>query len=343
MNRFLLAAIITLIITSSNPVSAENNPCIRISSGSGDNYILDGDIMFRESGGQRIRMFDRVANACADEGVVYYIRSSGDLWFAGFIQGGMSAAEYQLPGRFDKIYKFVCYRKIFYILAEQLADGISDRKPSAVLVRFNPDQSSVNSVEDVSDFHLIQGRAVVINGNIIDYNGTQVPLSINGRLKISAVTDSRIVTVSGADGTEIVDILAAKSIYQYRDNSLPEYPVEYNLAVAFRDNITISPAGNVTNRSIYYVILIDGADENRTSTGAGEAEKLINARLAAGKYHLIKAERWELDPVKGRYIRMNNISQPREIRIYIPENRIIKVNIEFDGSGYIIKQSVVYK
>ncbi|MFA5518852.1 MAG: hypothetical protein WDA74_06295, partial [Spirochaetota bacterium] len=63
----------------------------------------------------------------------------------------------------------------------------------------------------------------------------------------------------------------------------------------------------------------------------------------AGNYNIISAERWELDKSRGRYLRVNNINQPEEIRIFVPLNRVVKIQFNYDGNYYNILQSVYVK
>jgi hypothetical protein len=63
-------------------------------------------------------------------------------------------------------------------------------------------------------------------------------------------------------------------------------------------------------------------------------------KAETGRYCLIKAERWELDKIKGRYVRVNNVYQPETVKLYVPENRIVKISFIFDGEKYIMNQSV---
>jgi hypothetical protein len=116
-----------------------------------------------------------------------------------------------------------------------------------------------------------------------------------------------------------------------------------NLIVEFVDVLTESYNSKNSVETIYYEILIDGVEESRTETGRGEISKIFHANLAPGKYHIIRPERWELDKSKSRYVRVNNISQPGELKIFIPENRVIKIRVEFNGSGYKLNQSVLLK
>ena len=76
---------------------------------------------------------------------------------------------------------------------------------------------------------------------------------------------------------------------------------------------------------IYYQVIINGVETGRTETTPPNAISSSMIKAEAGKFCLIKAERWELDRIKGRYVRVNNIYQPEELKIFVPENRILRI------------------
>jgi len=88
------------------------------------------------------------------------------------------------------------------------------------------------------------------------------------------------------------------------------------------------------DRIIFYKIFIDGVEAGRTATGISPVSKVFTADIDSGKYHVITPERWELDRKKEEYVRMNNVYQPKPVKLYIPENRIVKILFFFDGKEY---------
>jgi len=309
------------------------------------NLNLNGDVLYRSDPGGVTKLYDKVMAVSRDANTLYYIRSSGDKWIAGFFRREFDGnIEFDIPDRYEELYRFAGSNNVFYFMVKPVKDNVDlNIEKSPILIRFNPDHMQFQSIEGISDFTLLDGKILILRDNCLDYNGLIIPLQLTGNIKISGVTDSRIAIIAGVDGSEIVDLIAGKSIYQYKNISVPEYPGEYNLIMEFSDKITDAVTGPDTGNSIYYEILIDGIDENRTETGRKELTKTFHSTLAPGKYHIIKPERWDLDKTKGRYIRMNNIYQPAELKIYIPENRILKIKIEFDGTDYSVIQSVLFK
>jgi hypothetical protein len=348
-NPLILLILITSLHFYIDPVYSENVSVDTVHSSGTVKFILDGDVLYKTDSEGRTKLYDKVGAISGDDGAFYYIRSSGDKWIAGIFKNGSEAAvEFDLPGKYGKLYKFAGWNKVFYYSAEPVSETdensmVTNPANKPVFIRYNPDQPTFQSVEGVTDFALVDGKSVVLKDNILDYNGLLIPLLLSGKLKITGLIDSRIAVISGEDGTEIVDLIAEKSIYQYREKSVPESPSDHNIILEFGDKITGTGIPTDADNSIYYEILIDGVEETRTETGRGDLSKIFHSKLLPGRYHIIKPERWELDKVKGRYARMNNVYQPSELKVYIPDNRIIKIRIEFNGTGYIINQSVLFK
>lgn len=333
---FPLSVIITFSLYTDSFSERRETPACAL------NYIFSENILYRLNSGVKVKLYDRVLAISCDKDTLYYLRSHEDRWIAGFFRSSLNTStEFEIPGRFGKFYKFEAYNNIFYFLSLPLKGVNSEDIP--VFTRFNPDDMNLQSIDRVVDFRIIDGRSIILKNDTVDYNGSVIPLTLSGKPGIHEIIDSRIAVISSSEGTELIDLIAEKSIYQYKNVSVPELPEEYNLVLEFSDIFTKSDASPDMENSIYYEIYIDGTEENRTVTGRGDLVKIFHSNLSPGKYHIIKPERWELDKVKGRYSRVNNIFQPDELKIYIPENRIIKLRIDFDGTAYKAKQSVVYK
>jgi len=347
MTKRLFILFIQLCIFNLNihPANSENLSDFKEPSVCFFNFTLSGDVLSRLDSNEKTKLYDKVAAISHDKDILYYIRTAENKWITGFFTVNSNlSTEFEIQNNYEKLYKFAGYNGIFYYLVQPVKDnnaGSSEHSP--VLIRFNPDRKNYQSIDGVVDFVLLEGKSLILKNNFIDYNGLSIPILLTGKLKISEVIDSRIAVISGESGTEIVDIIAGRSIYQYKGNSIPDLPDEYNVILEFADNIINPDITSDPENSIYYEIQVDGVDENRTETGRGELSKTFYTKLDSGEYHILRPERWELDKSKGRYSRMNNIYQPSELKIYVPENRILKIRIEFNGTGYSINQSVLYK
>ena len=83
------------------------------------------------------------------------------------------------------------------------------------------------------------------------------------------------------------------------------------------------------DRRSYYKIYIDKAEEGRTTTGLESQEKAYEATLSPNR-HLVTVEKWVLDQKTSRYVKLNNIEQPKPNFFYfdLPENRIVKIEMK---------------
>ena len=88
------------------------------------------------------------------------------------------------------------------------------------------------------------------------------------------------------------------------------------------------------DRRSYYKIFIDKSEEGRTTTGLESQEKSCDAMLQPNR-HLVTVEKWVLDQKTGRYIKLNNIEQPKPNFVYfdLPEDRIVIIEMKTLGDG----------
>jgi hypothetical protein len=329
-----------------NPILlySENNEADQSITG-GFHYLLSGNILYKINSYNKTRLLNNIAEIFETKDCLYYLRSNEEKWIAGFLKRDSSEpSEFEISGVYEKLYKFTVFNEVFYILVSVPDNTIkSSSQGKRILLRFNPDNNKIQIIEGVRDFILIEGKPVLLKDKYVDYNGAVIPHLLTGEVRIINVINSRILFIADENSTEVIDLLNCVSFYQYGDNQLPVLSKEFNLIVEFVDVLTESYNSKNSVETIYYEILIDGVEESRTETGRGEILKIFHANLAPGKYHIIRPERWELDKSKSRYVRVNNISQPGELKIFIPENRVIKIRVEFNGSGYKLNQSVLLK
>lgn len=114
------------------------------------------------------------------------------------------------------------------------------------------------------------------------------------------------------------------------EDALPE---GFNLRfVGFDADIT-DPA---QDRRCYYKLFIDKAEEGRTTTGLESQRKVYEAQLSADR-HLLMVEKWVLDEKEGKYVKLNNIDQPKPNFVYfdITEKKgvIIIMKAAADGAA----------
>ena len=88
------------------------------------------------------------------------------------------------------------------------------------------------------------------------------------------------------------------------------------------------------DRKCYYTVYINNIDSGRTTTGLESQEKVFETTLTPDK-HLVKVEKWVLNENLGRYVKVNNIDQPKPDFIYvdIKRNDTVRVKVRSTKSG----------
>ncbi len=122
-----------------------------------------------------------------------------------------------------------------------------------------------------------------------------------------------------------------------KDNGIQyRLPDKFNFRFIARD-VEIENPDN--DRRSYYKVYIDKAEEGRTTTGLESQAKTFEAALSANR-HLITVEKWVLDQKTSRYIKLNNIEQPKPNFVYfdVPEKKIVVIEMKTmkDGTAEVI-------
>ncbi len=102
-------------------------------------------------------------------------------------------------------------------------------------------------------------------------------------------------------------------------------PDKYNFKFVGYDTGINNPEND---RRAYYRVFIDKAEEGRTTTGLESQEKTFEALLTPNR-HLVIVVKWVLDKKAGRYVKLNNIEQPRPNYVYfnLPEDGAVTVEL----------------
>lgn len=88
---------------------------------------------------------------------------------------------------------------------------------------------------------------------------------------------------------------------------------KYNFIITASDSDIDNPD---KDRLSFYVVYIDKVEAGRTTTGLESQDKYYETNLSENK-HLVTLEKWVLDKSKSRYVKLNNIEQPKPDFIYI--------------------------
>ncbi len=125
----------------------------------------------------------------------------------------------------------------------------------------------------------------------------------------------------------LIQIAAGCSTNGVKDNTITyRQPEKYNFRFTVRDAEIDNPDND---RRSYYKIFIDKAEEGRTTTGLESQDKTYESTLTPNR-HLITVEKWVLDQKTSRYIKLNNIEQPKPNFIYfdVPEKKIVVIDMK---------------
>jgi len=309
----------------------------------GDIILLDNSV-FRCAHG-KIEKLDIpccVRRTYSFRGILYYLRKEhieNTQWHIGYrdLNDGTSfESEVNITIKDRHIRRFFGCGSTAYVLAER------DEKRN---VLYRVDLNTMHMVTaDVCDatlvdhtLYTIQKKAKRLVEFYLDANGKTIPLTLEHEPVFTGVVDNRILFISDEAETEIIDIHLFRNLYRYSRHVAYAQPEDYNLVVETFDE----EIDKGERESIFYKIFINGRETGRTETGIPPVTKSFRAMLTPNSYQIIKLERWELDSSRKRYFRANNIHQPSPLRLFIPENRILKVVIIFNGKRYSFQKGLI--
>lgn len=103
-------------------------------------------------------------------------------------------------------------------------------------------------------------------------------------------------------------------------------PGECNLKISAYNSGIVNPNND---RRSYYRVYIDKIDSGRTETGLESQKKSLNINVSNNR-HLIQVEKYVLDEEQKKYVKLNNIHQPKPSYQYIDvvKGRITVVEIK---------------
>ncbi|MDA3901717.1 MAG: ankyrin repeat domain-containing protein [Spirochaetes bacterium] len=140
---------------------------------------------------------------------------------------------------------------------------------------------------------------------------------------VSAVTDSVSVVTREAEYRPASFITASSADSRYKS------PTSYNLKIeVYSDKVKSSE-----DRRCYYKVFINKVEVGRTVTGLESQKKSYNAQVEINRHH-IQVEKYVLDERQGKYVKLNNIHQPRPSAFYTDtvEGRIRVITVVHNES-----------
>ncbi len=113
-----------------------------------------------------------------------------------------------------------------------------------------------------------------------------------------------------------------------KDIETPRDEIEYNFRFIGYDINIDDPE---KDRRSYYKIKIDKLEVGRTTIGLESQKKIFESTLTSNR-HLLIVEKWALNERKGKYIKLNNIEQPKPDYIYFEsyEDKIVIITLKSD-------------
>jgi hypothetical protein len=122
------------------------------------------------------------------------------------------------------------------------------------------------------------------------------------------------------------------------DNKSHSEKSAYNFKLVVSNPGLTDPAQDTR---VYYKVFINKSEEGRTTTGLDSQDLIYEANLQNNR-HLIQIEKWILDPRAEKYIKLNNIDQPKPNYTYFTassdKRTIVRFTIKKEGASVDISQ-----
>ncbi|HPA72304.1 MAG TPA: hypothetical protein PKY31_08550 [Spirochaetota bacterium] len=282
------------------------------------------------------------ADAGEAHGALHVYRHGAELYYLkGCAGGGPCSAVFrdsggashevsvdsQLKGK--SLRRFLGAGGVIYLLA---CEGVAPEAP-CLLHRLELNSMKENRVEGVRDIILHEGRPVLLertdSGARINRNGATVPITIGGSPVFRGFFESRFAVVTNGTDSEMVDLALLRSVYAWSAGRAYKTAGDHNLVVEAMD-----AGGAPAERMLFYKVFVNGTYSGRTTTGPAQQARRVSLKVEADEHHIVRLERWELPAGKDEYSRVNNIGQPQPLRVYVPRNRVIRLELTREDGRY---------
>lgn len=301
-------------------------------------FLSEGQIIHWLPSGraQKVSVEGRVEALYHKAPFLYYVsrREKGDaplqLGIINLTRGGTYRQNLSGLGDFTRVRRLEGYGGVAYLLL------INPSTPgqSGFLHRLDGNSRKRDSIDGVRDFTLHDDVPCLLQRRgdelFLNRNGNYLTLGLKGDARIKAFLDQRLLLISDELDTEVVDLRSFRSVYIYSEKRKFLPGEEYNLLIEASDENPRKDA----EKYLYYKIYVDGQEVGRTKTALSGLPVVFKTRLETEGYHLIFAERWELNRSKNRYERVNNIHQPDPLKILPAANRVLKLIFLYDGKRH---------
>ncbi len=336
MIRFFLVIFFFIYPALGNSTSIDDINC-KISS----HYsVIEGELFRVFPGLEKISLSGEILAHGERGNFIFYVISRNGEIFSGvfFNEEKIETKVASFTGDEFQVNRFtVAGTVLFFILERFSKEGDSGEVSShKILFRCDLNSQRTQSVNDVDLFRLIDGKLLLVQGNEVSFNGRVMNLEIGSVHRVFSLGGGKILLENSRNEFQIFDTVAWKNVFFFNESlsskSSP-FPAGKNLMVTFVD------AGKRKDRFdlgdyVFYSISIDGREVMRTDSGPGDVSKEIFFRAEEGRITLVKIERWVLNRELKRYVRENNVRQPGVLKLFIPANSEIRLNVLFNGDSY---------
>ncbi len=271
-----------------------------------------------------------------DENNLYYLRKEILGEKKSFIFGVIekvifeAATEKVIPiTEITSFKKVVILNKIIYLHTEQNN-----------LFFINTETMQYSKEINLLDFSFIGGQFYYLkNKDAVVYlhcGNENIKLNLTGNVVFSKIIDSRMLFLSSGDQIELFDLKKFSHVYLYSKSMKYKIPDNFNFLISSHDISDQVKANDI----VFFKVYINGREVGRTTTGLSQIVKNFKDMLTPG-VHVVSLVRWQLDKVKKKYRRVNNILQPKPFKITIPENRIVEIKVIYKKQKYNVSSSFV--
>jgi|GEM_PF-4901033 len=296
-----------------------------------------GGVMERLNAGGYIMAFKQTESC-----LYYLLRRENALYAVSSCETGKTVVKVgDFPESGFSVMDFKVRGRVAYFIVEQTsrsADGGNEVK-ARDLVRVDLNSSSINIKKDVGRFRFLNDKIAFFRGDDLYYDNRLVISQIGKVESVDTLSPGKIIIKNSNDEFQILDVSMWKNVFISKTE--PELfsgdgLSGKNIFLEFSDS-RIREVSHSYGEYIYYTVSINGRESLRTETGPWDMTRKLAVSAGEGRYAVVKIEKWRLDRELQRYVRLNNINQPEVVRIFVPANGIVKLNVIYDGEKYFFK------
>ncbi len=238
----------------------------------------------------------------------------------------------------------VLYFMVEYYLNSSDINGVVKERD---LFRCDLNSSSVQKISNVRYFNLLGNNVAFVKNEKLYVNGMEIKSPVEEISSIELMNENMILIKNSRSEFQIYNFQVHENVFFYR----PVEKVQSSDLSRVGDNniiLLLSDSGKSESQYdfghfAYYAVTVNGRYSERTETGPFSQTRRLKLKVEDGKNLQLKIERWVLDSEKKKYIRLNNIYQPKIIDLFLPKNCLLFLRMEFNGTDYDLKSEIYGK